>query len=378
MTETRAWWAEGEGHGLVWEDGIALLDPALDHEVVLAVWDALTGGADLAGFLRTLSQATGVGVLELPAFAVAIKTATGHGHLAARGTFSAQATVDNAVQSVCGDGVVTWLEARVTAPEDLTVRNSALSVKNSAETDDRVVRRPILAGVIPAGEVSTRAPAHPAIPVDLIPVDISAPVVAEPTPSIGPLKVGALPADREEPAPRLGDHDDATVLGVKLPSIAEALAAAEPTRGKLSAVLCSSGHANPQQRSGCRVCGAPLDAPPEWVTQPSLGQLVTSSGEIVELTGNITIGRDPTASRFQGPQIPRLLALPHPHVSANHLQIQIAEWQVLAVDLGSTNGTFLRRQGDAPFRMSETPTPIVSDDVLDLGHGVHLSFREIP
>lgn len=144
------------------------------------------------------------------------------------------------------------------------------------------------------------------------------------------------------------------------------------------AVVCTAGHANPPQRPTCRICGGTLDGSPQRVARPALGRVIASSGVRIELDAPVIVGRQPRAARFQGTEVPHLLTLPEQHVSATHLALRLEGWSVLAVDLNSTNGTFLRRNGQRPSRMTERPTVLVPGDVIDLGHGVHLRFEELP
>ena len=67
-----------------------------------------------------------------------------------------------------------------------------------------------------------------------------------------------------------------------------------------------------------------------------------------------------------------------PHVSGSHVELRIDGWAVLAADLDSTNGTFLRRRGEPTMRLSSTPTTLVDGDVLDLGHAVQLTVEGLP
>ena len=76
--------------------------------------------------------------------------------------------------------------------------------------------------------------------------------------------------------------------------------------------------------------------------------------------------------------MPRLVAVPHGHVSSNHGEIRLEGWNVMAVDLHSRNGTLLRRAGEPPVRLPEQPAMLVAGDVVDLGHGVQFSFHELP
>ena len=142
-------------------------------------------------------------------------------------------------------------------------------------------------------------------------------------------------------------------------------------------VRCPQGHGNPPQRTTCRICAAPVDGPTVSMSRPALGWLHTSTGESIALDRNVLAGRAPQAAKFQGTSLPRL-RLPHGHVSGTHLEVRVEGWSVLALDLRSTNGTFLQRPGQPTVRLSDTPHLLVSDDVLNLGHGVSLRFEELP
>lgn len=177
----------------------------------------------------------------------------------------------------------------------------------------------------------------------------------------------------------LGDHDGHTVvadtaapIGVPMP-IAAASSAVNGTL--VLGVKCPIGHSNPPERRQCSECGADITAEPQQLPRPSLGVMVLPNGERVDLTMPLVVGRTPRASRVAGDEIPRLVPLSQNHISGNHLAINLEQWNILAVDLGSTNGTFLRRQNQAPVRLGERPEPLIEGDVLDLGHGVHLMLE---
>lgn len=174
----------------------------------------------------------------------------------------------------------------------------------------------------------------------------------------------------------LGDHDGATLLmhafRAGAPEGAQPSQDEPPAGPTVLAVVCPAGHPNPPQRPVCSECGVALDAAPAQVARPSLGRLVLPNGNRLELTAPVIVGRKPRADRVQGPVLPRLVPLSQGHVSSNHVEIRLEGWNVLAVDLNSTNGTFLRRHGEAPVRLGERPELLVQGDVLDLGHGVHV------
>jgi len=103
-----------------------------------------------------------------------------------------------------------------------------------------------------------------------------------------------------------------------------------------------------------------------------------STGATCELIGIVLVGRKPSGARGHGADLPQLLVIPgYPHVSSNHLEIRVDGWTVFARDLGSLNGTFLRRRGEQPSKLTE-PIPIYNGDILDLGHGASVVFEEMP
>lgn len=114
------------------------------------------------------------------------------------------------------------------------------------------------------------------------------------------------------------------------------------------------------------------------MTRPPLGRVRSSTGEDIPLTGPILVGRSPRASRFTGTTVPRLLALPFPHVSSSHAEIRLEGWSVFVVDLNSRNGTYLRRRDEPPVRVTEPPLMLQHGDILDFGHGVRLTFEDLP
>lgn len=253
----------------------------------------------------------------------------------------------------------TWLEDDPDDPEDLDA-GGPLSAPAAPS--------PALAVPLPEslGFISS-VPGRPAPPPP------ASPPPASPSPS-PTLSVAGTPS-----VETLGDHDGETVL--QLPDAASpSVSAPAPGAlgGQVLGVLCPAQHANPPHRPACRICQQPLTAPPQRLPRPSLGRVICSTGETLELSGPVVIGRAPRAARFQGTEVPRLLPLPHPHISANHVALRIEDWNLLAVDLGSTNGTFLRRNNEPPFRLPERPYLLVPGDIVDLGHGVQLRFEELP
>ena len=144
--------------------------------------------------------------------------------------------------------------------------------------------------------------------------------------------------------------------------------------------ICLSGHANPPERGDCWVCGRQVSGEASRVARPALGTVQLSSGDVVQLDGSYVVGRRPKVSRVSG-EVPRVLTVPSPQgeVSGSHVAIRLEDWHVLAVDLDSSNGTVLFREGQDPRRLDpQVPVLLRSDDVLDLGDGALLTFVGLP
>ena len=142
------------------------------------------------------------------------------------------------------------------------------------------------------------------------------------------------------------------------------------------AVLCEKGHPNATHASSCRICSSPLGSTAVTVPRPSLGRIVLSTGEEVALDQDIIIGRRPRSSAGAGRQPARLVIVPSPRkqISRSHCELRIDDWDVRLHDLGSNNGTYLTRPGQAPVRLDENvPTVLKPGDVVELGE--EISFR---
>src|SRR5699024_2687482 len=147
----------------------------------------------------------------------------------------------------------------------------------------------------------------------------------------------------------------------------------------LPGLVCGNGHANSPERAVCRVCHAPLQGPTRTVARPPLGTIWTSYGERVVLDRTAILGRRPRASRVSAQDVPQLITVPSPQqdISRSHLELRLEGWHVVAIDLGTTNGTTLHRAGFDPARLRAREGVVLRDgDALDLGDGVHLRYGE--
>ncbi len=490
--QVRAYWTPGRSHGLVWSQGVALVEASMPIEAAVELWERCQQGVSMGEFLEALSTCSGAGLLTLPSFVVVLDAGTAT-HIAARGDLSVSAFINDKPEDISGGQVTTWVERQLARVDGFVLRD-----ESGPQADQTA--RPLVGGLVAAAElrrgingktpnanplvecvpaagefvvpisepaaaaesrlgsdaaqpqaaecpavavveeapederpapqeppvsqpsrdastlVAEELPQQPAHQSDVMPsgastlvppeLMVDAPVPPEPSVDLpvvqSPYDVlwgetrafvveqAAVAPQAEEGGPRavgpqslaeVNDHDSMTIMSLDDLAPAEGQPrASEPSLTGMSVVAtyCPMGHPNPPHRTECRSCGAPLLGEPARIPRPAMGWVRTPGGERVELVTPLVIGRNPRAERIQGTDLPRLISVPNGHVSSNHLEIRLEGWNVLAVDLHSRNGTFLRRPGQPPMRLPEQPTMIISGDVLDLGHGVQFSFEELP
>ncbi|NQX28328.1 FHA domain-containing protein [Microbacteriaceae bacterium VKM Ac-2854] len=112
----------------------------------------------------------------------------------------------------------------------------------------------------------------------------------------------------------------------------------------------------------------------------TIAVLELSTGDVIELDRPVIIGRRPATGRAAAGQLPQLVTVPSPmqDISRSHLDVRAEGIHVVARDLGTVNGTVLRRVGQAPVRLNgSAPVLVVGGDVLDLGDGVTVTIREL-
>lgn len=185
---------------------------------------------------------------------------------------------------------------------------------------------------------------------------------------VAPVGTPATPAPRQGSAPQSGPRPAASAGGQVVGGGVT-----------LTGMVCPNGHANSPERAACRACGAPLQGHPRTVVRPPLGAVAVSSGARFVLDRTAIIGRRPRASRVSGHEVPQLITVPSPQqdISRSHLELRLEGWHVVALDLGTTNGTTLYREGYEPVRLRSREGVVLHDgDHLDLGDDVHLTFGE--
>lgn len=160
------------------------------------------------------------------------------------------------------------------------------------------------------------------------------------------LIIGVPPAQVAPDRP--GDHDGRTVMA-----------------GELAVLLASTGDPVPAST------GDPALASTGTQVRPPILQL--STGQRVEMDRSVVIGRRPQVDRVSGIDIPHLVTVPSPQqdISRSHLAIRPGAMGWVAVDLGSTNGSVIRRAGgESAVLANGALLDLQPGDTIDLGDGV--------
>jgi hypothetical protein len=171
-----------------------------------------------------------------------------------------------------------------------------------------------------------------------------------------------------------GDH---TVSRSALRAMASAPTPAGPT---VLAAYCPAGHLSPAHAPLCRVCDRPI--PPQReiieVARPTLGALRLPSGDLIPLDRGVVLGRAPSAPVGNVADRPHAVAVPDPqkHISRTHLEIRLDLWHVLAIDLGTENGTFVTLPGAPAQRLTpHEPFLLRRGAIVDLAEVLPMTFE---
>jgi hypothetical protein len=123
------------------------------------------------------------------------------------------------------------------------------------------------------------------------------------------------------------------------------VAAPQMGAGSVRGVYCPRDHLNDPRDEFCRTCGLPLvpGAPEVEGLRPPLGKLTWDNGEVNELMGAALVGRD---VGLDGAVVSGELAALVPSgqndsMSRVHAELRPSGWDVIVIDRGSTNGTFI-------------------------------------
>jgi hypothetical protein len=402
---------------IVADDGIAVLPNGLPQELVDDVWAGLDSGDGVAAVLDALTRAFGAGVASLPPFAVAILQDDAV-RTAVRGDLRLGVETLAGSFEVAGDAGDPWTTR-------LVADALAVHVRPGHDRPATTSELPIASGAVLASSVRAvffEAEVEAAIEAEARdadgPDDLAlADTVIVPPRGPAPERAADLPADTLDPgqvpapAPRLGDHDGATLSAERVAALRGGRDLADPhdaagDHDGVTIAFQTVGASEASARGPRDTAEVPLDAVDDSIadrvpprpdapgaapTMPPAaiaprGRIRLSTGEAVELDRPVIVGRRPRSSRTTGADVPRLVAVESPQndISRNHVEITSDGETVVVTDLHTTNGTVLHRPGPLggpgdPVRLHPgEQTVVVAGDVIDIGDGVTISFEDLP
>jgi len=100
-------------------------------------------------------------------------------------------------------------------------------------------------------------------------------------------------------------------------------------------------------------------------------------GKDVEIHDTVVIGRAPIPRPGEECTLLRVES-PDRSISRSHMLLRVVGDQVVAIDLGSNNGTKLLRPGQPDQMVTNTPVPVHDGDTLDLGESVQVRLVGLP
>jgi hypothetical protein len=127
-------------------------------------------------------------------------------------------------------------------------------------------------------------------------------------------------------------------------------AAPDPSRGggaaRIRGYRCENGHLNDPRLPTCRQCGATIDERAGGLVagpRPTLGLLVFDDGTAHVVDGGYLVGRMPEVDdRVRSGELrPIVVEDRAGSVSRVHAEIRVSGWDVVVVDTGSRNGTYV-------------------------------------
>lgn len=244
-----------------------------------------------------------------------------------RGASVAEVTVDGEVRPILADGARTWADVEVNGNAELVS-----------------LRLPPVMNALPSW-----------------PDDAPMPLVAD------------LHADDHEELPSYDDLFGSTQSAMAFHAEDEPVTPPPPVASDPTLPPPTEGSAVAQADPDASVPLAP--AP----TQPALGILRLSTGDVVSLDRGVLMGRAPKVNDDQtGPERPHVLRLASPDndISRNHAEVLLQGWHVTVRDLGSTNGTTVALPGQEPMRLRPNAQQVIEPGtVVTLADEVSFTYE---
>ncbi len=152
------------------------------------------------------------------------------------------------------------------------------------------------------------------------------------------LRYGEMTIDPGELTVRTDDATTYAASSVQVMALPETESA-----GEVLGAYCTRGHFTDSRKISCLFCDAEVEfgnfglAP-----RPSLGLLEFNTGEVLELSEHIIIGRRPERLRSSTDASSVLVPFADDKMlSRTHVEVRLVDWDVMVVDHQSANGTII-------------------------------------
>lgn len=357
-------------------------EPAARHEL----WADLVSGVDHAPVLDLLLR---TGLSSIPPF-VLLATDTNGVHLVlVRGPI--EIVVDGG-ETISGEGVSSWREARLPVGAGVTVWPSGVSPDATT--------LPLRVGIVLASafrlgdlavadakvdSIAVASAAAPIVPATASPVSAPPQPVPKDPPTVDPeqtlasqtITVPPPPSPSFVAPPEDGGYDH--LFGETVVRSVEDAAVREVADETAAAVVADVADktefvdraALRERRRAARESTPEPDAPRLFL------ELSTGGTEYIDQP--LVIGRAPAVERVPGANIPRpvVMTTPNQDISRTHAQISAQGGTAVVTDLHSSNGTLVMMPGKPAQKLRPgEPTAVIVGTVIDLGDGATLTVRQ--
>ena len=261
----------------------------------------------------------------------------------------------------------------------VSFRQEHLETQRVAESEATIVEPDLLEELlVNVSEQPTATTFRVGEPVGII----DAPDWATPGPTPMPAAApGQLP-NPEHPSDLHQDDSEMTVLKGEMEYFRRPLVAAvgrsaapESTVG----MYCSSGHFTDPALASCLFCGGPLDwdrGPADGV-RPVLGSTVLNSDDPVPLSDPLVIGRS-TPKLTGAKEGERFVSVADDlMISRRHVEFRVENWDVVAVDLQSANGTSVETPEGRVIQLRPNIPHVLVDGAVILIGRQRVTFRGV-
>lgn len=192
------------------------------------------------------------------------------------------------------------------------------------------------------------------------------------------VRIDLVPMSAPPARPGAGDAAPASYTGPADPAPATGPEPVVDGGPQVLGVRCPRDHHNHPDAVYCAQCGLRMGVNHTLVARlgprPPLGVIVLDDGSTMSIEHDLVVGREPQFHSLvvNGMAEPALVVDPELNLSRAHFALRLDGWNILANDLGSSNGTYLQRDGEGDWHelAADVGTEVSSGDRLRAGSRV--------